>query len=280
MTGAPTETPPAMTEYRVAVKGGTLFACRWQPTGAASDAPTILLFHDSLGSTALWRGFPEALARATGLPIVSYDRRGFGRSDPADAPLEQDFIAIEARETVPVLLDQLGIGDFVAFGHSVGGAMATESAAAFPERCRAVISESAQAFVEDRTLAGVRAAEAQFADPDQAARIARHHGERTRWILDAWIGTWLAPERAGWTLEATLARVRCPVLAIHGDRDEFGSEAHARRIADGVAGPARSMLIETCGHVPHRDRPEIVLDAVALFLSDAGLSDASALPDR
>lgn len=271
MTRASTETPPVVTENRVAVPGGTLFACRWQPAGAAFDAPTILLFHDSLGSTALWRGFPEMLARETGLPVLSYDRRGFGRSDPADAPLDQDFIALEARETLPLLLDQLGIGDFIAFGHSVGGAMAIESAAAFPERCRAVISESAQAFVEDRTLAGVRAANAQFADPDQAARIARHHGEKTRWILDAWIGTWLAPERVGWTLDATLARVRCPVLAIHGDCDEFGSEAHARRIADGVAGPAELLLIDACGHVPHRDRPEIVLDAVTLFLRKAGI---------
>lgn len=270
MTDAPPE-QIATTDHRIAAQGSDLFARRWLPAGAGAGAPTILLFHDSLGSTALWRGFPEALARAAVLPVVSYDRLGFGRSDPAHTPLGQDFVAAEARIAVPALLDRLGIGDFVAFGHSVGGAMAIESAAAFPQRCRAVISESAQAFVEDRTLAGVRAARTQFSDPDQAARIARHHGDRTRWILDAWIETWLAPERSGWSLDATLARVRCPVLAIHGERDEFGSDAHLRRIAAGVAGPSRLLLIEACGHVPHRDRPDLVLSAVVDFLRDAGL---------
>jgi pimeloyl-ACP methyl ester carboxylesterase len=46
----------------------------------------------------------------------------------------------------------------VPFGHSVGGAMAVATAARIPDRCAAVITESAQAFVEDRTVAGIRAA--------------------------------------------------------------------------------------------------------------------------
>jgi pimeloyl-ACP methyl ester carboxylesterase len=262
---------PVVTDHRVVIPGGTLFARRWSPVDAVADAPAILLFHDSLGSTALWRDFPDELAQRTGLPVIAYDRLGFGRSDAAIYPLRQDFIAAESRVAVPALIEQLGLGAFIAFGHSVGGAMAIEAAAAFPGRCRAVISESAQSFVEDRTLDGVREAKRRFADPDQAARIARHHGDKTEWILDAWIETWLAPERSGWAIDATLARVRCPVLAIHGDRDEFGSDAHPRRIVDRATGSAKMLLIDACGHVPHRDQPEILLSSVSAFLRAAGL---------
>ena len=62
------------------------------------DAPPIVLFHDSLGSVALWRDFPAVLAQATGHGVIAYDRLGFGRSDPHPGRLSNDFVQTEARE--------------------------------------------------------------------------------------------------------------------------------------------------------------------------------------
>jgi pimeloyl-ACP methyl ester carboxylesterase len=145
--------------------------------------------------------------------------------------------------------------------------MAVVIAALQGEACRFLVTESAQAFVEARTLAGIRAAQAHFADAAHFARLAKWHGERARWVLHAWTDVWLDPAFAGWSLDPWLPQVRCPVLAIHGDRDEYGSNAFPERIAQGVSGPSQPALMARCGHVPHRERPDEVLQRVAAFVS-------------
>jgi pimeloyl-ACP methyl ester carboxylesterase len=133
--------------------------------------------------------------------------------------------------------------------------MAIAIAATQGARCRFVVTESAQAFVEQRTLDGIVAAKAQFERNDQFARLARWHGDKAAWVLDAWTQVWLDPAFAAWSLDRWLPQVRCPVLAIHGDRDEYGSVAFPERIAHGVQGPARMVVLEACGHVPTESSP-------------------------
>lgn len=256
-------------DHRVATPAGRLFASSWTPD-TASDAAPVLLFHDSLGCVALWRDFPAALAQATGRRVVAYDRLGFGQSDACTAPLTPAFVQHEALASVPALCAQLDLPRFVAFGHSVGGAMAVETAAAFGERCVALVTESAQTFAEDRTLEGIRVAKAQFAQPGQLDRLARYHGDKAHWVLQAWTETWLSPAFADWSVHAVLPAVHCPVLAIHGEDDEYGSLVHPRRIAASVAGPAATLLLPGCGHVPHREQPEAVLQALTRFLQPLG----------
>ncbi|MBS0476013.1 MAG: alpha/beta fold hydrolase [Proteobacteria bacterium] len=256
-----------VTEHRIATPGGSLFARRWTSDQVSVDAPTIVLFHDSLGSVDLWRSFPEMLAKRTGMAVVAYDRLGFGQSDPAGAALTADFIVDEAHVSVPALIEQLGLSQLVSFGHSVGGAMAVATAAMLADRCRAVITESSQAFVEDRTLRGIREAAQAFADPDQVARLARYHGDKAAWVLSAWIDTWQAPWFADWSQDAMLERLRCPLLAMHGSEDEYGSLAHPRRLVKNAAAGGREVIFDGVGHLPHREQPEVVLETVAAFLA-------------
>ena len=245
-----------------------MFARTWVPLSRRHDASaTFLLFHDSLGCVELWRKFPEQLAIATGRSVLAYDRPGFGRSDPHPERLDFTFIRDEAVSVVPALLDVFELDAIIPFGHSVGGGMAISTAARFPQRCAAVITESAQALVEELTLAGVRAARDQFERPGQLQRLARYHGDKARWVLDAWVETWLDPGMAGWCLDDTLRGVHCPTLALHGDEDEFGSVEHPQRIARLTQGPARAVILEACGHVPHREQPTRVLDEVTDFLA-------------
>jgi pimeloyl-ACP methyl ester carboxylesterase len=257
---------------------GTLFAKSWKPLEPSPHRDeTILLFHDSLGCVDLWRDFPGELAAITRRPVVAYDRLGFGRSDACDGPLQLSFIGDEAVNAVPRLLEAMGLTKIIPFGHSVGGAMAVATAAHLPERCAALITESAQSFVEDHTLAGVRAGQVEFARPDRFERLVRYHGSKARWVLDAWVKTWLAPSFADWCLDGELRGVRCPTLALHGDRDEYGSVQHPERITRGTSGSARVVVLEGCGHVPHREHSPRVLREVAHFLAEchvAHLNDA------
>jgi pimeloyl-ACP methyl ester carboxylesterase len=256
------------SDHRVTTEKGTLFARTWVPSSARRDPDaSILLFHDSLGSVDVWRDFPEQLAAATGRPVVAYDRLGFGRSDAHPGLLPLTFIRDEAETAVPRLREALGLDAIVPFGHSVGGAMAIATAARWPEQCATVVTESAQSFVEGRTLAGIRAARAEFERPDRFERVERYHGAKARWVLDAWIGTWLDPAFAGWRLDDDLRGVRCPILALHGDQDEYGSPEHPKRIARLVQGASHVVILDGCGHVPHREQPARVLDEVARFLA-------------
>ena len=262
------DSPLVTTDHWVGSSHGRMAVRRWDPRQLDPDrAVPLVLFHDSLGCIDLWRSFPATLAEATGRPVIAYDRLGFGRSDRRDDALGLDFMRAEALEIFPLLRAQLGIGRFIAFGHSVGGAMAAHCAALNGTACAALITESAQFFVEERTCAGIREAREQFRRPEAFARLQRRHGERSRWVLDAWIDTWLGPEFAGWSLEATLHRVRCPTLVIHGSEDEYGSLRHPEGIAGAVRGPAQLALFAATGHVPHREQEQAVARRVAAFLA-------------
>lgn len=246
---------------------GRLHARRWPaPSTDGGALSPVVLFHDSLGSVELWREFPEQLAHRTGRTVIAYDRLGFGRSDPHPGRLPRSFITDEALGGFSAVRAALGIGRFVALGHSVGGCMAAAAAARFPAACEALVTESAQAFIEERTRDGIREAQRLFAQPGQLERLGRYHGGKAAWVLDAWIGTWLSPEFRDWTLDATLRQVRCPVLAIHGDRDEYGSVEHPQRIASRVAGPGQTAILPDCGHIPHREAGERVLARIATWL--------------
>ena len=247
---------------------GRIFAREWSPPGVGAHRPPspIVLFHDSLGCVELWRDFPAQLSAASGRRVIAYDRLGFGRSDAREVLPELDFIAEEARVYFPALREQLGLERFVVFGHSVGGGMAVNCAAAFAGACDALITESAQVFPEDLTLNSIAEAKGQFVDESQLQRLARYHGDKARWVLDAWTESWLHPGFAAWSLKSVLPQVRCPVLAIHGMHDEYGTRVHPEMIGELSAGPAQVAILPDTFHVPHRERPEAVIELVCGFL--------------
>jgi len=258
---------PRITDHHLPAGTGSLFARAWQ--GRDGCAPPIVLLHDSLGCVELWRGFPATLAVACGRTVIAYDRLGFGRSSPRSGALPRSFIADEADHGFAAVRAHFGLERFVLFGHSVGGGMAVHCAARYPEACAALVTEAAQAFVEDRTRAGLLEAQQQFRRPGSLERLARYHGDKAEWVLHAWLDTWLAPGFADWSLDAVLPRVGCPALVLHGSEDEYGSSRHPERIAHGVAGAAQLELIPDARHVPHKEGETWVARRVAAFLEQA-----------
>ncbi|MHC6225201.1 alpha/beta fold hydrolase [Pseudomonas sp. X10] len=251
---------------------GRLFARRWVTTdgGGRAQKPPIILFHDSLGCIELWRNFPDLLCQATGHEVIAYDRLGFGQSDRYPGALPPDFIRDEAVRFFALLKQELRVDRFIALGHSVGGAMAANVAFLHPQDCIGLITIAAQAFVEDRTVDGIRQAQVYFQQPGHLQRLEKYHGDKAPWVLSAWTDSWLSESFSGWTLEEQVERVECPLLALHGDQDEYGSSLHPARIARLSPQLGEYRILAGCHHVPHREAPEVVLEAVQGFLRGAG----------
>ena len=251
---------------------GNLFTKRWKaqgihPSVAQTSRSPIVLLHESLGCATMWRDFPVRLCEATGRDVIAYDRLGFGQSDPYPGQLPNHFVEQEAIESFAAVCDSLMIKDFIALGHSVGGAMAIGIAAQLPKTCRAIITLAALSMIEPQTIDGVRRAKAFFSEPDQLTRLAQHHGDKANWVLSAWVDTWLAESFREWNMDKLLLQVKCPALILHGDCDEYASTHHAERIGSLLTDHTKIDIMADTGHFPHRSHPNHVIAAIRSFLS-------------
>ena len=270
MEGLRAAPPLARVPLSLGLPEGRLAAVRIVPAETVPRAAPIVFLHDALGSISLWRDFPDRLCAALCREGLVFDRLGFGRSAPRPAPVGPRFLEIEATEALPLVLRQAGIERPVLFGHSDGGSIALLFAAAFPHASAAVVSVAGHVFVEEPTVAAIEEALVAWRTTDLPARLARHHGEKSESVFRAWSGTWSDPAFRGFSAVAAIRSVRCPVLAIQGEKDESGTAAQVEAIAAAVAGPVRTVLLPGLGHFPHREDPERVLAETERFLSDFG----------
>lgn len=252
-----------INEFYADIPGGQLYIKKWTPENPIVSSP-IVLMHDSLGCVALWRNFPEQLANALSCVVIAYDRLGFGLSSANESEPNFNFIEDEADLYFPYVKAMAKFESYYLFGHSVGGSMAI-STAAVDNDCLAVVTESAQSFVENLTVEGIQEAKILFKQPGQMERLKKWHQEKAEWVLKAWIDIWLSQEFASWTLEPRLEKVTCPVLAIHGDKDEYGSKAFPEFISTKTLGKSEMVLLENCGHVPHKEMKDEVLKHTKAF---------------
>jgi pimeloyl-ACP methyl ester carboxylesterase len=227
------------------------------------DRPTLVFLHEGLGCIALWRDFPERVARATGCRTLVYSRYGFGGSDVLEAPRTPDYMHREALSVLPEVLGQLGIERPVLVGHSDGGSIALIHAAR--HACTAIAVLAPHLLVEEITVAGIRDTVALFEGSDMAAKLGRYHRDPLG-TFRGWSDIWLSPAFRDWNIEECLPAIRCPVLAIQGEDDEYATMLHLDRIAAAVPAPVQLLKLADCRHSPHRDQPEAVLDALTRWL--------------
>lgn len=249
------------TDRYLDIHGGRVFVRIWKKN---NHLIPVIMLHDSLGCVETWRDFPEKLSQHLNRTVIAYDRLGFGQSSERIAPPSNGFIEEESK-IIAKITQALELNEYILFGYSVGGAMSLIAAKNNPQ-CKAVISESAQVFVEEQTKAGIVNAIAFYQDPAKFDKLKKYHGEKTAWVFKAWTDTWLAPEFANWSLLPYLPDVLCPVLVIHGDKDEYGSLAFPDGIATTVAGNSKKVILPHCGHIPHREYETEVLSEVKSFL--------------
>ncbi|MBP8296928.1 MAG: alpha/beta hydrolase [Burkholderiales bacterium] len=230
-------------------------------------APWLVFLHEGLGSVAMWKDFPLKLCAATGCRGLVYSRHGYGKSDPLTAPRRADFMHDEARHALPELLDQLHIANPVLFGHSDGASIALLHAGLTSRPVAALVAMAPHVMVEDISIASIEAASVAWETTDLRERLRPYHDDPDS-AFRGWNDIWLHPDFRSWNIEDCLPGIRCPVLAIQGVDDEYGTIDQIDRIARGAVNAEVELLkLADCRHSPHKDQPEAVIAAVQRFIA-------------
>ena len=239
----------------------------------ASDAaaPLLVFLHEGLGSLSMWKDFPERLCAAAGCRGLVYSRPGYGRSTPRDAEEAWgvDFMHRQAHEVLPALLEALGVDPartpLWLFGHSDGGSIALLYAAQFTDRLAGAVVVAPHIRVEDLSVSSIAKTRVAYVETDLRERLARHHEDPDS-AFWGWNNIWLHPPFKQWSIEREIESIRCPLMAVQGVNDEYGTLEQIRGIARRLP-QTRLLEVADCGHSVHRDQPDRLIAATTAFVS-------------
>ncbi len=239
--------------------------------GASGRGRAVVVFlHEGLGSISMWRDFPAVVCERLGCRALVYSRPGYGQSTPCarDAIWSPDSLHTEALQVLPALLEALAIDSrdqpVWLLGHSDGGSIALIHAAHSETQLAGAILLAPHILVEDLSVRSIELARDAFMNGSLKAGLARHHIDAAATFM-RWNRTWLSTAFRSWSIEKEIAGIRCPLLAVQGLQDPYGTLEQVYGIARRVPG-TRVVELPDCGHSPHRDQPEQLLDELAAFM--------------
>lgn len=230
-------------------------------------APTLVFLHEGLGSVALWKEFPDSLCQRLQIRGLVYSRPGYGSSTPRNANdyWGKDFMHQQAWEVLPTLLATLNVQSPWLLGHSDGGSIALLYASRFTEQCAGAIVVAPHIMVEDISIRSISEARQAYHQRGLREKLARYHEDVDSAFL-GWNDAWLSPAFRDWSIESELSSIRCPLLAIQGEQDEYGTLRQITDIKEHL--PHTQLLaLANCGHSPHRDQPEALMTAITEFIA-------------
>jgi len=213
----------------------------------------------------MWGDFPERLQVATGTGVFSYSRAGYGASTAVTLPRPLDYMQVEAREVLPVLLDRIGFRRGLLLGHSDGASIAAIYAGAHQDhRVQGVVLIAPHFLVEESGLAAIAETRTAYETAGLKARLARWHRDVDN-AFYGWSGAWLDPGFRDWDISDYLAYIRVPVAILQGTDDRYGTIRQIEIAREECYCPLETVMIPGAGHSPHRDAPATTLDAIAAF---------------
>jgi pimeloyl-ACP methyl ester carboxylesterase len=272
----------SFTERTVRVNGITLHYLDW----GAADAPPVVLLHGITGHARVWDHVAERLV--PGRRVLALDQRGHGDSDPAP---DDDYRVASMADDVAAFADSLRLDRFALLGHSMGGRIAIQYAAAHAARLERLIVVDIGPDIELAGLQRVRDMMSKSperiqseewaveyirrANPLQDVDLLRqrvHHGLKR--LPDGEL-TWKyakglrdmmrAGRRDAVDLWEPLARIPCPTLVVRGAESDILSTEVAKKMTERLP-DGRLVEIPGAGHTVPADRPDDFVRHVRAFL--------------
>jgi pimeloyl-ACP methyl ester carboxylesterase len=269
-------------ERAIRVNGLNLHYLDWGPP----TAPPVVLLHGITGHARVWDHLAERLV--PGRRVLALDQRGHGDSDPAP---DDDYRVATMADDLAAFVSSLGLDRFALLGHSMGGRIAIQYAAAHAVRLERLIVVDIGPDIELAGLQRVRDMMAQSperiesedwaveyirrANPRQDPHLLRErvrHGLKR--LPDGGL-TWKyakglrdmmrAGRRDAVDLWEPLPRIPCPTLIVRGADSDILSPEVAKKMTGRLA-EGRLVEIAGAGHTVPADRPEDFVRQVRAFL--------------
>ena len=243
-----------------------------------SEAPTLVLLHEGLGCTRLWRDVPAALTEATGFGVFAYSRAGYGQSDPTELPRPLDYMSREAVDVLPLVLDTIGIQSAVLLGHSDGATIAAIHAGRVADpRVIGAVFIAPHFFTEAAGLKEIAKARDAFDDGDLRERLGKYHHDPDN-AFRGWNDSWLDPGFEAWNVAEVLDDIKVPVLAIQGREDPYGTLDQIDAVTNGIKhAPVSTLILDECRHNPHLEHGPALIAAIADFCKRAEPTQSTAV---
>ncbi|MEZ5459441.1 MAG: alpha/beta fold hydrolase [Steroidobacteraceae bacterium] len=139
-------------------------------------APAVVMLHGLGASLHTWDAWADGL---TGFRVIRFDLPGFGLTGPDPG---NDYSDARSVAVIVALLDQLGIARASVVGHSMGGRIAWQFAAAHPDRIDRLVLISPDGFASPGfgVRQGSGGAAVRVADARRAAEVHAAHEPRAR----------------------------------------------------------------------------------------------------
>jgi len=265
-----------MQHFSCELRDGTVLEFKsFGPTN--NEGPTLVLLHEGIGCIDLWKDFPQRLSQASGLRTICYSRAGYGRSSGVSWPRPLTYMHNEALVVLPEVLEKLEIKDAILFGHSDGASISLIHAGGCPDSVvRAMILEAPHVIIEELTLSSIADLARRYEHEDLRSRLERYHGGNVDCAFHGFVDTWLVPGHAeDWNILDFVAQTQIPTLILQGADDQFGTTKQLDLIKEAMPGPVDTVVIPQCGHHPHFESQQLVLERSKRFIEEFLLRDSS-----
>lgn len=243
---------------------------------SGGDGPPFVYLHSTLGETAMWLPFYQTWSKQFRVLVPTHP--GFGASagfDQIDTIEDMAFHYVE-------LFDALGLDEVCLGGVSLGGWIAAEFAARWPERVKKLwIADAPGLWVDSEPLPDLfryireplKLRDLMFHDPNSALASMifppdpdderRLRGYQSLTVLARLV--WERPYNP--KLARRLHRVRCPVLLLWGSQDRLVPPSYGAAYKQALP-HAELKLIPNCGHLPMFEAEAEFVETIAKFCKD------------
>ncbi|MFK7966218.1 MAG: alpha/beta fold hydrolase [Burkholderiaceae bacterium] len=231
----------------------------------------IIFLHEGLGSAAAWQAFPEKLCIGCGLPGLVYSRAGYGQSAGLTKPFAPDFLHIGASIELDQLLIEQGIEQAILVGHSDGASIAIIYAGQphqMSAQVTALVAIAPHLFVEPICVQAIERLSQKVREaPERLALLRTQHRDIDA-LFAAWTTAWLSPDFHDLNLRVEATNIACPVLAVQGEHDQYGTLEQVRSLT-ALAPHGQLLVMPDCRHSPHVEATAPLLKACENFIQAA-----------
>ena len=248
--------------------------------GESCGGTAVFLLHGVGGGKEAWPDAMKALVGA-GFRGIAWDMPGYGAS-AGISPYTSEGLA-RALET---LIDQVGAATNVILGHSMGGMIAQEAYALFPQKIHGLIlSGTSPAFGKPGGAWQNQFLQSRFAPLDAGRGMAGLAPGLVRGMVapeatDAAIAAAVTvmsrvPEPSyraalcaivSFNRQGNLANIRVPTLCLAGEHDKNAPPAVMQKMAAKIPG-AQYVCLPGVGHLANMERPALFDAEVLAFLN-------------